>query len=489
VFLFTACTKKKKQELPNIVFILADDMGYGDVSCNGATKIQTPNIDRLAKEGILFTDGHCGASTCTPTRYGLLTGRHVWRTWLKYSALSTNAPLLIEEGRMTIASMLKEKGYSTSIVGKWHLGFGREEGFEDNRGDEPPNYWETRGNGPDWNGELKPGPIECGFDYSYVIPVANSFPPYVIVDGHYVDRLNKSNPITNLESNNHGIMEGGDEARWKDQDLVDILTTKMITQLEQFSKEDKPFFIYYSPPQPHIGTKPRPEFWLPNERFKGTSNAGSYGDVIHELDWSVGEILKTLDRLSLSENTLVVFTSDNGAPAFEQFGHRPRGPIMRGGKGNILEGGHRVPFIACWPGKIKAGTTSPELISLTDMMATFAAIVGKDLPPNAGEDSYNVLPALLGGKLFDPNRPVVFSSGGVDALCIRVGKWKYIEGQGDRGFMEFFSGKPYPEPKPNDPPAQLYDLDEDLGESNNLYNQYPEIVKMMKEKLEEIKNK
>ena len=168
-------------ERPNIVFILADDMGYGDVGCYGAEKIKTPNIDRLANEGVLFTDGHCGASTCTPTRYGLLTGRHNWRSWLKYSALSTSAPLLIKEDRVTLASFLKSAGYATSIVGKWHLGYGREEGFEDNRGDTSPNSWETRGSGPDWNGELKPGPRENGFDYAYVVPVANSFPPYVFV--------------------------------------------------------------------------------------------------------------------------------------------------------------------------------------------------------------------------------------------------------------------------------------------------------------------
>jgi arylsulfatase A len=480
--LFTACTKEKVKDSPNIVFILADDMGYGDISSYGATKIQTPNIDRLAKEGILFTDGHCGASTCTPTRYGLLTGRNNWRTWLKYSALSTSAPMLIEEGRMTLASMLQEEGYTTSIVGKWHLGFGREEGFEENRGDTPPNYWETRGSGPDWNGELKPGPMECGFDYSYVIPIANSFPPYVIVEGHYIAGLQKANPITNMVSKNNGLMEGGDEARWKDEELVDILTNKVVSQLEDFAKEDQPFFLYYSPHQPHIPHRP-------NERFKGSSQVGNYGDVIQELDWSVGEILNTLDNLGLTENTLVIFSSDNGAGHYgdPRMGHYPCGPL-RGGKGDVTEGGHRIPLLARWPGKIEPNTRSQELVSLTDMMATFAAVIDKELPPNTGEDSYNVLPALLGKKLPDPDRPVVFSSGGTGALSIRVGKWKFIDGQGDCGYKEFGSGKPHPEPKPGDPPGQLYNLDEDMGETNNLYNKHPELVKMMKQKLEEIKN-
>ncbi len=500
--LFASCTNEKVQDLPNIVFILADDMGYGDLSSYGATKIQTPNIDRLAKEGILFTDGHCGASTCTPTRYGLLTGRHNWRTWLKYSALSTSAPMLIEEGRMTVASLLKSAGYSTSIVGKWHLGFGREEGFEDDRGDEPPNYWETRGNGPDWNDELKPGPLECGFDYSYVIPIANSFPPYVIVENHHVKGLEKDNPITTMVSDNNGLMEGGDEARWKDEELVDMMTEKLISQLEGFAKGKKPFFLYYSPHQPHGPFRP-------NQRFKGTSEAGVYGDVIRELDWSVGELLNTLDRLELSENTLVIFSSDNGSglrfatPNMSDWGrdttvnwselnaenaHRTNGPNkIRGGKGDLIEGGHRVPFLVRWPGKIKPGTRSAETISQTDMMATFAAILGKEMPPNAGEDSYNVLPAFLGEKLSDPERPLVFSSGGTGALSIRIGKWVYIDGQGDCGYREFFSGKPFPEPKAGDPPGQLYNLDEDLGESNNLYTQHPEIVERLKQKLEEIK--
>ena len=488
--LFPAFSKGKAQELPNILFIMADDLGYADLSSYGAEKIQTPNIDKLAEQGALFTDAHTECSTCTPTRYGLLTGRYSWRSWLKYSALSTSAPMLIEEDRMTVASMLKSAGYATSMVGKWHLGYGREEGFEDDRGDAPPNYWEARGSGPNWNGELKPGPLECGFDYSYVIPVANSFPPYVFVENHHVAGLRQDSPIGEMESKNHGKMEGGEGARWKDEELVDKFTNKMLSQLEEFAKDDKPFILYYTPSHPHIPH-------LPNERFKGTSQAGALGDVIQELDWSVGEVLKTLDRLGLGENTLVIFSSDNGGYTVNQSdleeslrfnGHVPNGPILRGGKGDLVEGGHRVPFLARWPGKIKPGTRSAETISLTDMMATFAAIIGQELPEGAGPDSYNVLPALLGQKLPDPDRPMIMHSGGTGALSIRVGKWKLLEGQGNRGYAEFFGGHPWPEPKPGDPPMQLYNLEEDLGERNNLYNQHPEIVKMLKEKLEEIKS-
>ncbi len=481
--------EEKTQEPPNIVFILADDMGYGDLGCYGAKKIKTPNIDRLAREGILFTDGHCGASTCTPTRYGLLTGRHNWRSWLKYSALSTSAPLLIEEDRVTVASFLKSAGYATSIVGKWHLGYGREEGFENNRGNTPPNYWETQGKGPDWNGVLKPGPRENGFDYSYVIPVANSFPPYVFVENHHVAGLRKESPIGKLESRNYGKMEGGEGARWKDEELIDKFTGKLVPQLESLAKKKQPFFLYYTPTQPHIGSRNvKGQAHWPNARFKGTSQAGPYGDVVQELDWSVGEILKTLDHLGLTENTLVIFTSDNGGYTRNFNGHQPNGQILRGGKGDLVEGGHRVPFLARWPGRIKPGTRSKETISTTDMLATFAAIVGEELPEGAGPDSYNVLQALQGEALPDPERPIVFTSGGTGALAIRMGKWKLIEGQGNRGYGESRAKKPVPAPKPGDPPAQLYNLEEDLGEANNLYNEHPEIVQRLKKALEDIQS-
>ncbi|MCP4855780.1 MAG: arylsulfatase [Fuerstiella sp.] len=506
----------RQPDRPNIIFILADDMGYGDLGCYGAEKIKTPNIDRLATGGILFTDGHCGASTCTPTRYGLMTGQHAWRSWCKYSALSTNAPLLIDEDRATIASFLKSAGYSTSIVGKWHLGYGREEGFADNRGDLAPNFWDTRGNGPNWNGELKPGPRENGFDYSYVVPVANSFPPYVFIENYRVAGLRKESPIGKLESRNHGKMEGGEGARWRDEELIDKFADKLVSQLERLAGEQKersgtrqefrhqndsspkalaasatdqkPFFLYYTPTQPHIGSRvvKRNSHW-PNERFQGTSEAGNYGDVVQELDWSVGEILDTLDRLGIAENTLVIFASDNGGYTRNFNGHQPNGHILRGGKGDLVEGGHRVPFLAKWPGKIKPGTRSKETISTTDMLATVAAIIGKDLPAGAGPDSYNVLPALLGKTLPHPERPVVLSSGGTGTISIRAGKWKLIDGQGNCGYGEFRNKQPWPVPKPGAPPAQLYNLDEDLGEANNLYTQHPGIVHRLKVGLEKIK--
>ena len=481
IFALSIAVSLLKAELnkPNIIFILADDMGYNGLSCYGSKAIKTPNIDRIATEGIRFTDGHAPSSTCTPTRYGFLTGRYPFRSWCNYSALSTNAPLLIEPNRPTIASFLKSHGYATSIIGKWHLGYGKEDGFADNRGNTPPNYWKSRGPGPDWNGRLTPGPPENGFDYSYVIPVANSFPPYVIVENDRVVGLRPTSPIGMMQSKNGGTMEGGNGARWKDEDLVDMFTNKLVGTIEAYAKENKPFFLFYPAHQPHVP-------WLPNKRFKGSSQAKAYGDVIQELDWSVGELLKTLDRLNLADDTIVIFSSDNGASGRNFNDHRANGEL-RGGKGDLTDGGHRVPFVIRWPGRIKPGQVSDVLVSQSDLFATFAAIIKKDLPERAAPDSTNILPVLLDEELPYPDRPVIMSSGGTGMLSIRSGKWKLMPGPGDCGYREFFSKKPHPRPKPGDPPAQLYDVVSDPGETKNLYSQETKIVHALWLTLQRIK--
>ena len=247
-------------------------------------------------------------------------------------------------------------------------------------------------------------------------------------------------------------MEGGEGARWKDEELIDKFAGKLVSQLERFTKEKKPFFLYYPPSHPHIGSRVvnRNAHW-PNARFKGTSQAGNYGDVVQELDWSVGVILDTLGRLDLTRHRLVIFTSDNVGYTRNFNGHQPNGSILRGGKGDLVEGGIRVPFLAKWPGKIKPGTRSKEIVSTTDMLATFAAMIGKELADGAGPDSYNVLPVFLRQKLPHPERPVVLSSGGTGAISIRSGKWKLIDGQGNCGYGEFRRKRPWPEPQPGDP--------------------------------------
>ncbi len=487
---------KEQPDRPNILFILADDLGYGDLSSYGATAIQTPNIDRLAEEGVLFTDAHSPASVCTPTRYGFLTGRYCWRTWLKRSALSSDAPMLIEEDRPTVASVLGSAGYYTAHIGKWHLGFGREDDYAMNReGQGEPNSWRSRKGGPDWNGELKPGPLEVGFDYFYGIPIVNSYPPYVFVENHRVAGLDPDDLIGRMESRYLGEMEGGKAARWNDNELAPELTKKTVSLVENLANQEQPFFLYYAPHQPH-----RP--FTPNIRFKGGSQFGVYGDFIEELDWSVGEVLDALDRFGLAENTLVIFSSDNGGltdpassnaqrgagygdgatpPAKPKVKHHANGPVLRGGKGDIWEGGHRVPFLARWPGRIKPGTRLGDTISLTDMLATFAAVAGAEPPPQAGPDSFNVLPTLLGPNLDDSaRRPRVMQSGGISGmLSIREGPWKLIDGQGGGGYRD---GKTAPGEQP-----QLYNLDQDLGENTDVYVGHPEVANRLRQLLHKIK--
>lgn len=469
-------SKKASSGRPNIIVILADDLGYGDVSCHGATKVQTPNIDRLASEGVLFTDAHSPSSVCTPTRYGLLTGRYCWRTWAQSGCVWADDPLLIEEDRMTVAKLLKSEGYVTGCVGKWHLGFGKTSG---------PERW----SGPNWNGQLRPGPPEVGFDYYFGHPTVNGTTPTVYIENHHVVGLEKKDPMrivprdpvsyihSYLERPRNGVnvvlrMEGGKAAIHELEEMAATETSKAVLFIER--NRAKPFFLYFSPANIHGPHRP-------NAKFKGASQCGVRGDFIHELDWVVGEILKTLDRLNLADQTLVVFSSDNGGDFFEQFGHKSNGEL-RGEKTTVWEGGHRVPFLARWPGKIKAGARSDQMIALTDTLATCAAIVGGSLPPNAGPDSFNILPALLGQAGDKPVRDslVMDSWGGL--MAIRQGPWKLILGKGS-------GGRPEKRPsKDDDAPGQLYNLADDLREQKNLYNQHPEIVQRLTTLFETIKN-
>jgi len=462
----------------NVIVILADDLGYGDLGCYGATKVKTPNLDRLAKEGVLFTDAHSPSSVCTPTRYNLLTGRYAWRTWTRTGVLWAYDPLLIEPEQMTVASLFKSAGYATGCVGKWHLGFGSPQ---------TPDWDELRG--PNWNGPLKPGPLEVGFDFFFGHPTVNGSTPQVYVENHHVVGLDKSDPIQIVlderpeyktkytdrrRSDNPRLrMEGGKAARYKLEEMAQTETSKAISFIEQNSK--RPFFLYFSPPNihgPHI----------PHPRFRGTSQCGIRGDFIQELDWVVGEVLGTLDRLKLAEQTLVIFSSDNGGDYFQQFGHQSNGEL-RGEKTDVWEGGHRVPFLARWPGKIKPATRSGQTISLTDMLATCAAILGRDLPPGAGPDSFNILPALLGQATEKPVRETLVNDSWKELFAIRQGPWKLILGKGGGGRRLESSASD----QKDDAPGQLYDLAEDLREQNNLYHKHPEIVSRLTALFEKIK--
>lgn len=474
---------------PNIVFIYADDLGYGDIGCYGATRIPTPNLDRLAKEGLLFRDAHSPAATCTPSRFALMTGQYAFRK-PGTGVLPGNADLIIEPGQLTLPLMLKRAGYITAVVGKWHLGLGR--------------------NGCDWNGTIAPGPLEIGFDYAFIIPATGDRVPCVYVENHHVVGLYPNDPIqvsygekigdepTGREhpellkyrfSHGHdgtiingisriGFMKGGKSARWVDEDMADVITQKAVSFIE--SHKDQRFFLYFATHDIHV---PR----LPHPRFVGKSQCGLRGDAVVELDWCVGQILDTLDRLSLTNNTLVIFSSDNGPVvddgyhdgAVEHLGdHRPSGPF-RGGKYSAFEGGTRVPMIVRWPNKIAAGTKSDALVCHIDFLASFAALVGQSLPEDVAIDSVNVLPALL-GKTQVGREELVEQAGG---LALRQGNWKYIpprKGSAINKNTNIELGV--------DPNGFLFNLENDPGEQNNLISSLPDKAKAMAERLQAIRD-
>ncbi|MHC4243989.1 MAG: sulfatase-like hydrolase/transferase [Planctomycetota bacterium] len=455
---------------PNIVFIMADDMGYGDLGCyNKNSKIPTPNMDRLAKEGMRFTDAHSPSAVCTPTRYGVLTGRYCWRSRLKRGVLGGYSPALIDTKRMTVASMLKQYGYATACIGKWHLGLGNDKKT-------------------DYDKPLVPGPNALGFDYFYGIPASLDMTPYCYVEN---DRPVEKPTLTTEAGKavEDGWWRAGAIAPgFKHVEVLPRLTEKAVKYIDNHTNTspDKPFFMYFPLPAPHTPIAPA-------DFVKGRSKAGGYGDFVVEVDWTIGQVVKALKRNGLTGNTLIIVTSDNGSPGrtkikrdpysiIEIYGHYPNGDL-RGIKADAWDGGHREPFIARWPGKIPAGTTNHEIVCLTDLMATCAAIVGAKLPGNAGEDSFNILPALSGQKLNKPIRDAIVHHSASGMFAIRQGKWKLILGLGSGGFS-----KPKRiEPKPGGPAGQLYNLEDDIAESNNLWSKHHQIVERMTKLLEKYK--
>jgi len=457
----------KGHKRPNIIFIMADDMGYGDLGCyNKRSKIPTPNMNRLAKEGARFTDAHSPSAVCTPTRYGVLTGRYSWRTHLKRGVLNGYSPSLIDTKRMTVASLLKQHGYVTACIGKWHLGLGTAKRT-------------------DFSKPLVPGPNALGFDYFFGISASLDMPPYCYIEN---DRVVEEPTlmVEAGEASKDGWWRKGPIAPgFKHVEVMPTLTEKTVAYIDKHAKSSRnsPFFMYFALPAPHCPIAPA-------AFVKGRSQAGGYGDYVVEVDWTVGEVMKALERNGLAENTLIMVTSDNGSPGrtkikrapysiIEVYGHYPSGNL-RGIKADIWDGGHREPFVARWPARIPAGSTSDELICLTDLLATCAAIVGAKLPSNAGEDSYSILPALLGRKTDKPIREAVVHHSGSGMFAIRQGKWKLILGRGSGGFTKPSRVKP----KPGEPQGQLYDLNKDPAETNNVWAQHPGIVQRLTNLLE-----
>jgi len=474
---------------PNIVVILADDVGYGDLGCYGATKVVTPHLDKMAAEGLRFTDGHTTSATCTPSRYSLLTGEYAFRK-KGTGVLPGDAALIIEPGRVTVPSMLKQAGYTTGCVGKWHLGLGT--------------------GTIDWNAEIKPGPLEIGFDYAFIMPATGDRVPCVYIENHRIVGIDPADPIlvdynkpvgngpTGLKnpellkmklSHGHdnsivngisriGFMSGGKAALWTDEDMADTLNKKACAFIE--NNKDKPFFLYFATHDIHV---PR----APHQRYVGTSGCGTRGDVIHQLDNTVKEVAATLERLKLAENTLFIFTSDNGPVLDDGYadgavanlnGHKPAGPF-KGGKYTIYEGGTRVPFIARWPGKIKPGITD-ALVCQVDFLASFAALTGQTIPANAGPDSFDVMKAFVGTAGEKGRDTLVEHTQAATGLALRKGPWKFIPGNGKKPGAE--PGDKVPA-KNGGKVMQLYNLADDPGEEKNLAAQKPEIVKEMSDAL------
>ena len=448
------------QEAPHIVFIMADDIGFADVQVNNPdSDIPTPNINKLAEQGRNFTNAHTTSAVCTPTRYGVLTGRYNWRSTLKDGVLwKYNAPL-IDDDRMTVASMLSKNGYYTSVVGKWHLGLG----------------WQDK----DVTKPLKSGPTTIGFDHSYIFPNSGDIPPYVFVSnletvGEDFEKVSGDS----FGAGRTGMRRVGLEA----EDILPEQTKEAVRVIREHGQErdDQRLFLYFPLTAPH---KPV----APSEQFQGKTDKGKYGDFVHQVDWTVGKVMKALKQAGMSENTLVIFTGDNGASpnaarSAIQKGHKPSKPF-RGGKTHVWEGGHREPFIAHWPGHVKPGTQSDALISTADLMATAADLVDFELPDDAGEDSRSMLPVLLNENGDGQIRESAVYHSQEGHFAIQMGKWKLItvnDGGGWANEKKF--GLPS-HPIDKNMPMQLYNIKKDPKEHNNLYNKRPKVVKKLKQEL------
>lgn len=484
LFLLLSCALVPAQDRrPNVVVLYGDDVGYADLGCYGAEKIPTPNLDRLAAQGLRFTDGHCSAATCTPSRFSLLTGRHGFRH--KVRVLPPNAPMTIREDMLTLPEVFRAKGYRTAVVGKWHLGIGD--------GKQPV----------DWNGRVAPGPLEIGFDYSFLMPSTNDRVPCVYLEGHDVVGLDAADPLfvgkkpkgfTGTiypdgrkdrsamtyypSSHGHnqsviggigriGYMWGGRSALWNDETMADVFVDKAVAWLQQ-QKQGEPFFLYFSSQDIHV---PR----APHQRFRGKSGLGYRGDAMVQLDWACGQILRALDRAGLAKDTIVIFSSDNG-PVYDDGyvdgttvltstkesdrGHDGSGPF-RGGKYQVYEGGTRVPLLVRWPGRVAAGV-SDATVNQIDLLASFAGMLGFEVPDDQAIDSRDTMAAFLGKD----GEGVPFMIEEARRLALRVGDWKFVR------------------PRNKKSKAELYDLASDVGEQRDLSSAQPERLAEMRAMLE-----
>ena len=494
-----ACSANKKVsndlegQRPNVLLIYADDIGYGDFSCNETSSVKTPHVDKLASEGIRFTNAHCAAATSTPSRYALLTGEYAWRR--KGTGIAAgNAAMIIKPDRYTLADMFKEAGYHTGVIGKWHLGLGDETSAQD------------------WNDVVKPNPADIGFDYSYImaatadrtpcmfmengkgVGLAPNDPVYVSYEKNFPgEPTGKDNPeLLRLHpSHGHdqsivngisriGYMKGGEKARWRDEDIADSIVNHAIRFLERNKDADEPFFLYLATNDIHV---PR----VPHERFVGKSGLGARGDALLSFDWSVGQVMEALKRLGMDENTIVILSSDNGAviddgykdQAVELLGEHKATGVYRGGKYSIYEGGTRVPCLLRWKGKVAPGV-SEQLMSQVDWFASFAEMLGINIPQGGAPDSKNYLDSWM--HVDEKGRDFLVEQNLQNNLAITDGEWKYIpaaKGPAMNRQTNTELGNQFPK-------AQLYHLTNDPGEKNNLVDEHPEQAEKLAIELEKV---
>jgi arylsulfatase A-like enzyme len=460
---------------PNIVVILADDLGYGDLGCyNRDSKTPTPHLDRLATSGMRFTDSHSPSSVCSPTRYALLTGRYAWRTRLQRGVLGPWSPPLIAPDQLTVAALLKQQGYATSCIGKWHLGW--EWPTKDGK---PPSNGADNLSNVDFTRPIANGPTARGFDFYFGTDVPN-YAPFCFIEN---DRT------VGIPTVPFGPRKGPSLPGWDWVNVLPELTRQAVRFVEERATTKQPFFLYFPLTSPHYPVVPAPE-------FKGKSGAGDFGDFVFQSDWTMGQVLEALQRSGVADNTLVIFTSDNGPEIsnevhpgaydrIQQYSHASMGSL-RGAKRDVWEGGHRVPFLARWPGQIKPGSTCDEIICHVDLMATVAALLDVKLPDDAGVDSHNLLPVFLGEKLTKPIREATVHHAASGKFAIRKGDWVLIaapigDDNGKLGEPAWFKKeRGY---APHDQLTELFDLRKDLSEQHNLSADHPDVVAELMELL------
>ncbi len=488
-FLILSCQLKESRKhgvskitKPNVIYILADDLGYGDLQgLNPDSKIPTPNMDKVIKQGVHFTDAHSNSAVCTPTRYGVLTGRYAFRTRLKDGVLWGYSPSLIEEGRMTVASFLKDNGYHTACIGKWHLGLDWPK--KDENKEIPDIKWDDNvpedfDDNVDYSKRVEGGPADHGFDHSLIIPASLDMSPYLYIrNGYVVEEPDDYTKGKSQDVDGRGIFwrQGKVSPDFEFDQVLPTLVDSATQYIRGRADEDNPFFLYLPLPAPHTP-------WLPTASYTGNSQAGTYGDFVSMVDDIIGKVLYEVVSAGIEENTLIIITSDNGSdwrPSdIEQSGHLAN-HIFKGRKADIYEAGHRVPYIAQWKGVIPSGHQSDQVICTTDLLGTMAGLLNKALPKGAGEDSYNLWPAYI-SKVDTPIRESIIHHSLHGFFSIRKGKWKYTPHLGSGGFSEPASI----EPTEGEAPGTLYDMKNDSREQNNLYKEYPEIVKELSGLLE-----